>query len=135
MMRVTRKFLEAQVLRCAKSLGLAVVGIDAKRAAEFGVPVAKLVRKGELIPGHNEYADATGYYAPRSNPLGIPSSSLHIDASSPGDGWTRYRLVELRETGTGHYTFYGGDEGRTATEFSAFLRGIEAGAMYARDGR
>lgn len=132
MARVSRKFIEAQLMRCAKALGLAVAGIDPKRAAEFGVPVATLVRKGQPIPFSQSYADATGYFSPSSLPGRTPNRALLINAHSPGDGWTRYRLVELRETDTGHHDFYGGNEARTMAEFSAFLRGVEAGAMYAR---
>lgn len=132
MSRITKKFVEAQVLRVAKALGMGVVGIDAKRAAEFGVPVATFVRKGELIPGCRSYADTAGYYAPRSNPLGVPKRHLTIDAHSPGDGWTRYRLAELGEPNTAHYDFSGYSMSCTLAEFSAYLRGIECGAHAAK---
>ncbi len=51
-------------------------------------------------------------------------SHLVLEDMSPGDGWTRYRLVEITNTG-------GGESNRSpscnAAEMSAFLDGVETG--------
>lgn len=132
--RITKKFLEAQLLRCAKALGMGVVGIDPKECEEWGVPCARLVRAGEPHPRHaGRTAQSTGYYAGR-NPEGSkgdPQKHLTIKAWSPGDGWTRYGVAVLVETDTAHHNDYPaspGGQAMTLSEFSAYLRGVEHGA-------
>lgn len=115
------KELEALLMIAAKATGRGVYGVDPKRAEEFGVQLAKLGRKGETLPGWFLPCESTGYYTPK----GVPA--LTIDASSPGDGWTRYSVAELRADSTGHYRF--GFEGcMTLAECKLFLRGVATGA-------
>ncbi len=137
--RITRKFLEAQVLRCAKALGMGVVGIDSERCREFGVCPARLVRKGEPHPRRPSHkVKATGYYA-EPHPDGSKGDTmvhLRIDAGSPGDGWTRYNLVVLVEHDSGHHSDYPASpwgSAMTAQEFSCYLRGVEHGALAAKE--
>ena len=120
------KELEALLLRAAKAMRLGVVGVDPKRAHEFGVPVGTLVREGETIQGGSKKAKTTGYYCPRSSPLGAPKECLAIQANSPGDGWTRYQVIRLRETSTGHWTLQWGV--LRLGECKEYLRGLEQGA-------
>lgn len=118
------KELEALLMIAAKATGRGVVGPSAERAAEFGVELGRLGRKGELLEGWHLPCASTGYYTPS----GIPS--LTIDASSPGDGWTRYSVSELRPDSTGHYRF--GYEGcMTLAECKLYLRGVAEGARRA----
>lgn len=135
--RITKKFLEAQVLRCAKALGMGVVGIDPKECKEWGVPCARLVRKGEPHPRHEgRTVQTTGYYAPRhpDGSKGDPQKHLTINAWSPGDGWTRYGLAVLVEQHTGDGSDYPASQGALALgEFSAYLHGVENGALAARE--
>lgn len=51
--------------------------------------------------------------------------ALELEAYSPGDGWTRYRLAELIEHG-GLSTARYGNRWYTAAEIDAFLRGAVA---------
>ncbi len=113
------KELEALLMIAAKATGRGVKGVNAERAAEFGVELAELVRQGEQW-GH-QIAEKTGY----RTASGL--NSLVIDASSPGDGWTRYSVAELRPESTGHYRV--GYEGcMTLSECKLFLRGMACGA-------
>lgn len=117
-----QKELEALLMIAAKATGRGVYGVNRDRAAEFGVEMAQLVREGELVhPQRHSLAESTGYYTPSGKP------ALVIDASSPGDGWTRYSVAELRTDSTGHYRF--GFEGcMTLSECKLFLRGVATGA-------
>lgn len=119
--------MAALLLCAAKACGYGAVGVDAKRAREFGVPVGTLVRAGEIIPGGSRKATTTGYYCPRSNPLGVPGQCLCIEAYSPGDGRTLYRLDVLDETGTHHGSFAGRLTSLGAAEMRAYLRGVADG--------
>ena len=115
------KELEALLMLAAKATGRGVKGVSAERAAEFGVELAQLGRKGETLPGWHLPCEATGYYTPSGRP------SLCIDMSSPGDGWTRYSVTELRPDSTGHYRF--GFAGvMTLAEVKLYLRGVAEGA-------
>ncbi len=66
----------------------------------------------------------TGWTRANDRTLTANVGHLHLEEMSPGDGWTRYRLVEVTNTG-------GGESNRspscTASEMSAFLDGVEAG--------
>jgi len=105
----------------AKATGRGVHGVHRERAAEFGVEVAVLGHKGDLLPGWHLPCETTGYYTPSGRP------ALCLDMSSPGDGWTRYSVAELRNTSTGHYQF--GFAGvMTLAECKVYLRGVAEGA-------
>jgi hypothetical protein len=113
------KELEALLMIAAKATGRGVKGVSEERAAEFGVEVAQLVRQGEQWG--LQIADKTGY----RTASGL--NSLVIDQSSPGDGWTRYSVAELRPESTGHYRF--GFAGvMTLAECKLYLRGVAEGA-------
>ncbi len=115
------KELEALLIRAAKATGRGVLGPTPERAAEFGVDVAKLVREGELIPGTKIVCHKTGYYTPGGK------TSLCIEANSPGEGWTRYSVYEVRPDSTGRYNFgYSGV--MTLGECKTYLRGVIDGA-------
>lgn len=113
------KELEALLQIAAKATGRGVKGVSAERAAEFGVELAELVRQGEQW-GH-QIAEKTGY----RTASGL--NSLVIDMSSPGDGWTRYSVVELRPESTDHYRF-GFAWCMTLAECKLYLRGVAEGA-------
>jgi hypothetical protein len=115
------KELEALLILAAKATGRGVYGVNPDRAAEFGVEVAILVRKGETLPGWYLRCETNGYYTPSGRP------ALVIDRSSPGDGWTRHSIAELRSDSTGHYRF--GFAGlMTQAECKLYLRGVAEGA-------
>jgi hypothetical protein len=121
------KELEALLLMAAKATGRGVVGPSQERAAEFGVRHGVLVRAGEIPPGARKPAEVTGYHCKRGDGQFSPTACLTIDASSPGDGWTRYSVAELRLESTGHYRV--GYEGcMTLQECKLYLRGMIAGA-------
>ncbi len=134
--RITRKFLEAQVLRCAKALGMGVVGIDPERCREFGVCPARLVREGEPHPRRPaNKVKVTGYYAEPhpDGSKGDPMVHLVLNAWSPGD-WTRYGVSVLYESDTAHHNDYpASSEAMTARELSCYLRGVEHGALAAKE--
>ena len=116
-----QKELEALLMMAAKATGRGVYGVSAERAKEFGVEVAQLGRAGMTLAGWHLPCETTGYYTPSGKP------ALTLDMSSPGDGWTRYSVAELRSTSTGHYRF--GFEGcMTLAECKLFLRGVATGA-------
>lgn len=115
------KELEALLMLAAKATKRGVKGVSEERAAEFGVEVAQLGRKGETLPGWYLPCETTGYYTPS----GIPA--LCLDMSSPGDGWTRYSVAELRPESTGHYRF-GYTGVMTLAEVKLYLRGVAEGA-------
>lgn len=115
------KELEALLLIAAKATNRGVVGVTSQRCEEFGVEFGRLGRKGETLPGWHLPCETTGYYTPS----GIPC--LAIEAHSPGDGWTRYRITELRADSTGHYGF-GYEGGMTLAECKLYLRGVAQGA-------
>lgn len=119
--------LEALLLTAAKAIGYGVVGVRPERAAEWGVRVGQLVRAGEVPPGGREKATTTGYYCKRGDGQHTPGQCLAIDQHSPGDGWTRYSLIVLREDSTGHYGFAGATCVRSRAEMVAYLRGIADG--------
>ncbi len=113
------KELEALLMLAAKATGRGVKGVDPVRAAEFGVELAELVREGQewcgVKPTKAGYHTISGL------------NSLVIDQSSPGDGWTRYSVAELRPESTGHYRF--GFAGvMTLAECKFYLRGVAEGA-------
>lgn len=114
--------LEALLCIAAKRVGYGVKGVREETAEEFGVPVALLGRKGETLPGWFLPCKTTGYYTPKGTP------SLTLDMNSPGDGWTRYSLAELRSDSTGHYGFRGATCVRNLAEMKAYLRGVIDGA-------
>lgn len=115
------KELEALLMIAAKATGRGVFGVSKERAKEFGVELAQLGRKGETLPGWSLPCETTGYYTPSGRP------AITIDANSPGDGWTRYSIAELRTDSTGHYRF--GFEGcMTLAECKLYLRGVAEGA-------
>lgn len=115
------KELEALLMLAAKATRRGVYGVRPERAEEFGVELAQLGLKGETLPGRHLPCESTGYYTPSGQP------ALAIDASSPGDGWTRYSVTELRHDSTGHYRF--GFEGcMTLAECKLYLRGVAEGA-------
>ena len=120
------KELEALLLIAAKATGRGVVGVSPERAAEFGVETGELLRKGDErrdSDGIYQNVLSTGYYTAS----GV--NCLTIDASSLGDGWTRYSVAELRPTSTGHYRF--GFEGcMTLSECKLYLRGVAQGARH-----
>ena len=120
--------LEALLIIAAKATSYGVIGVNPKRAAEFGVPVGAFVKAGDKIPGCTRKAPRSGYFCPRSSPIGVPAACLAIDANSPGDGWTRYRLAVLSETGTGEADFQGRSMSLTLAEMKVYLRGIADGA-------
>jgi len=128
------KELEALLLNAARATEMGVVGVDVKRAQEFNVPVGRLVRAGDSIPGHSKKAMVTGYYCPYPpySAWRPPSRKcLSLDALSPGDGRTGYTLVVLDEDSTGEAGF-GGDHMRLSlAEMKAYLRGVAAGAYTA----
>lgn len=116
-----QKELEALLMMAAKATGRGVYGVSAEGAKEFGVEVAQLGRAGMTLAGWHLPCETTGYYTPSGKP------ALTLDMSSPGDGWTRYSVAELRSTSTGHYRF--GFEGcMTLAECKLFLRGVATGA-------
>ena len=115
-----QKELEALLCLAAKATGRGVHGVKPDRAAEFGVEVAELVLKGVRWLGGGAVA-STGYYTPSGRP------ALVLDMSSPGDGWTRYSVAELRQDSTGHYRF-GFEWCMTLAECKLFLRGVATGA-------
>lgn len=115
------KELEALLMIAAKATRRGVVGPSEERCKEFGVEQGVLGRAGMTLAGWHLPCKTTGYYTPSGAP------SLTINASSPGDGWTRYSIAELRQDSTGHYRF--GYEGcMTLAECKLYLRGIAQGA-------
>lgn len=118
------KELEALLMLAAKATGRGVYGVNPERAKEYGVEVGQLGRKGQTLPGWFLPCETTGYFTPHGKPC------LVIDASSPGDGWTRYSLAELRPESTGHYGVgYSGV--MTLAEIKLYLRGMAEGARKA----
>lgn len=121
------KELEALLMLAAKATGRGVAGVDQARAAEFGVRVAFLVRAGEVPPGGRKPVTVAGYHGKRGDGQPTPDAFLTLDMSSPGDGWTRYSVAELRPESTGHYRFgYAGV--MTLAEVKLYLRGVAEGA-------
>lgn len=123
------KELEALLLSAAKAIDYGVVGVSEKRAHAWGVPVGKLVRKGEVIPGHSKKAKVTGYYCPYSVPR--PESGLCLmvhDGGFAGGPAAHYELRVLREDSTGESGFRGRPISLTLREMKAYLRGIDDGS-------
>lgn len=116
------KNLEALLLIAARSLGMGAVGVDPERAKDYRCEVGKLRREGELIEGWLEPIKTTGYYTDSG------ADSLSIDIYSPGDGFSRYRVVKLKPDSTGHYGFGASEGGMTLKEIRCYLQGIIAGA-------
>lgn len=126
--------LEALLLTAAKATGYGVVGVNTARAAEWGVRVGTLVRAGETPPGGRKPATTTGYYCRRGDGQPTPEACLALDANSPGDGWTRYSLIVLREDSTGQYGFAGSTCVRNSAEMKSYLRGIADGVACSKPG-
>jgi hypothetical protein len=127
------KELEALVLTAAKALDMGIVGVNEARAHEWGVPVGKFVRAGEVLPGHSRRAKTTGYYCPYSVWRPPSGECLFVDHVEHGDGKSHYRLAVLREADTGHGSFGGRNAGFSLKELKAYLRGVEDGADRAKD--
>lgn len=103
-----KKELEAHLIRAAKALNWSVCpSVKQARAEELGAVASKFVREGELIPTTNKRAKTTGYYPVGTFRATVELRTLTIDMSSPGDGWTRYRISELRPGDTGHGSPFG----------------------------
>ncbi len=118
------KELEALLLTACKTLGMGAVGVSESRAEEWGVPVAKYVRAGELIHlQRHSLAETSGYYIPHRD-----GQSLGVEANSPGDGWTRYSLFVYGPDTTGVKHFRGHAEVHDLKSIKTLLRGIALGA-------
>jgi hypothetical protein len=123
------KELEALLFRVAKATDRGVVGVNEKRAHQWGVPVGKLVRKGEVIPGHSKKAKLTGYYCPYSVWRPPSGECLAIDNNGHAGGpAARYMLAVFAEDSTGEYGFGGRYDRMTLSEMKAYLRGVADGA-------
>lgn len=133
MKQPTERELEALLLTAARLLGVGAVAVDPDRARAFGVPVGALTQAGAVIAGSQTKAPVTGYYCPRSSPLGVPRLCLltSIDGVDEADRYC-YRLVVLREDSTGHFGLGGDCELYSRREYAAHLRGIIACARQAR---
>lgn len=123
------KELEALLMTAAKAVGMGVVGCDEKRAEDWGVPVARFARKGELLPGYAAPCESSGYYIPSGG------ESLGIESNNPGDGWTRYSLFVYGPATTGVRHFQGCSGVYRLSEMKTLLRGIYYGASAVRGER
>lgn len=118
------KELEALALSAAKALDLGIVGVNAKRAKQWGVPLGRACSKGDDLPGHSKKASAAGYYCPYSVWRPPSGKCLYIDHVGHGDGKSHYRIALLSEDSTGHGTFAGQNNGFSLAEIKAYLRGV-----------
>ena len=61
----------------------------------------------------------------KTDTLPYPANPGHIfiDRHSPGDGWTRYRLMEMVNEGGGE-SYWSSARAMTRTELTAYLQGI-----------
>lgn len=110
------------------------MGVNEKRAHEWGVPVGKLVMKGELIPGSSTRAKLTGYYCPRSVWRPPSGECLMVDNSGhTGGPAAHYSLHVLRETGTGESGFAGRLGSFSLSGMKAYLCGVADGAPYGEE--
>ncbi len=123
------KELEALLISAAKAMSFGVAGVDERRAMQWSVPSGKLVRKGQVIPGHSKKAKVTGYYCPYSVWRPPSGECLAIDNNGHAGGpAARYMLIVLSEYGTGTCGFGGRYDRMTLSEMKAYLRGVADGA-------